>query len=160
MQEVLGSIPRWDATFSGAPWKGCRWLWSPLHCGDPDVMRNSHAATCIRSDLHASLQATESHSATIPHRNLGGSCSSRCWDPEGQLNKPLEWLFAVQEVPSLIPRWDATFSEALWKGCRLQFWYKKWLEICFNYRILKFLVKYLDLVTGSVFGFAKKNDCL
>jgi hypothetical protein len=28
-------------------------LVKPLHSGDPDVMRNSHAATCIRSDLHA-----------------------------------------------------------------------------------------------------------
>jgi hypothetical protein len=26
-------------------------LVKPLHSGDPDVMRNSHAATCIRSDL-------------------------------------------------------------------------------------------------------------
>jgi hypothetical protein len=28
-------------------------LVKPLHSGDPDVMCNSHAATCIRSDLHA-----------------------------------------------------------------------------------------------------------
>jgi hypothetical protein len=28
-------------------------LVKPLHSGDPDVMRNSHAATCILSDLHA-----------------------------------------------------------------------------------------------------------
>jgi hypothetical protein len=28
-------------------------LVKPLHSGDPDVMRNSHAVTCIRLDLHA-----------------------------------------------------------------------------------------------------------
>jgi hypothetical protein len=28
-------------------------LVKPLHSGEPDVMRNSHAATCIRSDFHA-----------------------------------------------------------------------------------------------------------
>jgi hypothetical protein len=28
-------------------------LVKPLHSGDPDMMRNSHATTCIPSDLHA-----------------------------------------------------------------------------------------------------------
>ena len=56
VQEVPGSIPGWDATFSDALCKVVAWLLTCLHLstsGDLDVMCNSHAATCIRSDLHA-----------------------------------------------------------------------------------------------------------
>ncbi len=31
VQEVPGSIPGWDTSFSDALWKGCRWLWSSLY---------------------------------------------------------------------------------------------------------------------------------
>jgi hypothetical protein len=58
-------------------------LVKPLHSDDPDVMRNSHAATCIRSDLDVYSTRNLSHSATIPHRDLGGSCSSTSEIPNG-----------------------------------------------------------------------------
>jgi hypothetical protein len=31
VQEVPGSIPGWDTSFSDTLWKGCRWLWSSLY---------------------------------------------------------------------------------------------------------------------------------
>ncbi len=72
-----GSIPSWDATFSDALCKGCRWLWSSLYI----VVTPTWCA--ILTQRHAfgrismrTLHATESLSATIPHRDLGGSCSS------------------------------------------------------------------------------------
>ncbi len=83
VQEVPGSIPRWDATFSDALCKGCRWLWSSLYI----VMTPTWSAILMqrhafgRISTHT-LHATESHSATIPHLALGGSCSSTSWDPE------------------------------------------------------------------------------
>jgi hypothetical protein len=54
-------------------------LVKPLHSGDPNVMRSSHAATCICSDLYA--YATVSHSATIPHRDLGGAVAAQAEIP-------------------------------------------------------------------------------
>jgi hypothetical protein len=57
-------------------------LVKPLQSGDPDVMRNSHAATCIRSDLHAYStrnRITFSHNprSPIPHRELGGAVAAQ-----------------------------------------------------------------------------------
>ncbi len=81
VQEVPGSIPDWDATLSDALCKECRWLWWSLYILVTLPWCSSHAAACIRiSTLHAS----ETHSATIPHRDLEGSCSSTSWDSEWQ----------------------------------------------------------------------------
>ncbi len=73
--------------------KGCRWLWSSL-CGDPDEMQFSRAA-CIRNST-CTLHVSESHSATIPRRSLGGSYSSTSWDSEliRCLNGSLHRVFA------------------------------------------------------------------
>jgi hypothetical protein len=51
-------------------------LVKPLHSGDTDVMRNSHAATGIRS-VHAYSTRNRSCSATIPHRDLGGALAAQ-----------------------------------------------------------------------------------
>jgi hypothetical protein len=63
--------------------KGCRWFWSSLYivvtptwCA---ILTQRHAFSRISMSLHAN----ESHSATIPHRNLGGSCSSTSQIPNG-----------------------------------------------------------------------------
>jgi hypothetical protein len=42
-------------------------LVKPLHSGDPEVLHNSHAATCIRSDLHA---YSTRHRITFSHNPL------------------------------------------------------------------------------------------
>jgi hypothetical protein len=77
VQEVPGWIPDWDATFSDALCRGCRWPWSspyivvtPTWCA---IITQRHAFGRISTHT---LHATKSHSATIPYRDLGGSCSS------------------------------------------------------------------------------------
>ncbi len=80
----------------------CRWPWSspyivvtPTWCAN---ITQRHAFGWIST---RALHPTESHLATIPHRDLGGSCSKTSWDPEWQLIRPsngtLHRVFACSE---------------------------------------------------------------
>jgi hypothetical protein len=48
MQEVPGSFPGWDAAFSDALCKGCRWLWSSHYsvlCGSKKILTRRHTVS-------------------------------------------------------------------------------------------------------------------
>ncbi len=88
-------------------------LVKPLHSGDPDVLRNSQAATCIWSDLHAYSTRNRITFSHDPPSPLEGEHK---WDPEWQLITAVtEYSPAVQEVPGSVPDWD---TDALCKVCR------------------------------------------
>ncbi len=70
-------------------------LVKPLHSGDPNVMRNSHAVTCIRSDLHAYAtrnRITFSHDPSL--RLGGGELQQHKLRSRIATNTLFEWLFA------------------------------------------------------------------
>jgi hypothetical protein len=73
-------------------------------------------------------------------------------DPEWQLNRAvrmaliIEYSPAVQEVPGSIPGWDATFSDALCKGCR-------WLWSSLYSTVYQCQCKLLELGSLIVTGF-------
>jgi hypothetical protein len=57
-------------------------LVKPLHSGDPDVMRNSHAVTCIRSDLLAYVTRNRIQ-ARSPIVTWGGDVAKQSEIPNG-----------------------------------------------------------------------------
>ena len=82
-------------------------LVKPLHSGDPDVMRNSHAATCLRSDLHAYSTRNRITLSHDPPLRLGGGAvaaqvRSRMATKYGRSNGSFHCSPAVQEVPGSI----------------------------------------------------------
>ncbi len=95
-----------------------RWLWSSLYivvtptwCA---ILTQQHAFGRISM---RTLHATESHSATIPHRDLGGAVAaqgrSRMVIKYGRSNGSFHRVLACSSIPG----WYATFSDALCKGC-------------------------------------------
>ncbi len=73
VQEVPGSIPGWDTTFSDALWKGCRWLWSSLYSSS---FKFSTSFRGIFADIESSqnglvcLIVYEDHRFTIRPRSF------------------------------------------------------------------------------------------
>jgi hypothetical protein len=81
-------------------------LVKPLHRGDPDVMRNSYAATCIRSDLHAYVTRNRIQPRS-PIVTWGGAVATQVkWRLNTAVPMALfiEYSPAVQEVPASNPR--------------------------------------------------------
>ncbi len=143
VQEVRGSIPGWDATFPDALCKGCRWFWSSLYivvtrtwC---TILTQRHAFGWISM---RTLHATESHSAMIPNCDWGGAVAaqvrSQMATKYGRSNSSFHRVLACSAGgPGFDFGWDATFSDALCKGCRW-FWsslYKDnfWIWDSFSY---------------------------
>jgi hypothetical protein len=94
-------------------------LVKPLHSGDPDMMLNSHAATCIRSDLHAYSTRDRITFNHDPHRDLRGGAVAAQVRSEWQLIMAVRMDLFIECLPAVAGK--HFMQEVLCRRSRVRF---------------------------------------